>query len=300
MNTATQNKQLAVMFADISESTSLYGKFGDQAARRMVSECLNIMIGVVNKFHGNVVKTIGDEVFCTFETVEAGFSAACEMQTAVEELKPGGHANMHIRIGLHYGPVLVENNDVHGDTVNTAARLTAITRARQILTSREVATALSAQHAMYVRQIMRREFRGKVEVVDVFQVQWEQEDTTTTRIGMSRFRKPSEIRNELILRYGNQVVTLSEVFKSAELGRHETCDIVVKNTLASRHHARVDLRFGKLVIADHSANGTYVRFSDGQVVPVSHDEIALHGAGTISLGCSYLENPTDLIEFIVQ
>src|SRR5690606_15089802 len=111
--------------------------------------------------------------------------AACAMQSAVAQARPGGDEHpMYIRIGFHYGDVIREEGDVYGDTVNVAARVTSITRARQILATRAAIDALPEELRQRTRQIMRAELRGKQEALDVLQILWEQDDTLSTRIGL--------------------------------------------------------------------------------------------------------------------
>src|SRR5476649_901950 len=113
-----QTENLAVLFADITDSTKLYSTLGDNAARVVVNACLSLITGVVERFKGRVVKTIGDEVMCVFRRADDAVTAASEMQSQVDAKRPGKY-HVQIHIGLHYGPVLVEdNNDVFGDTVN--------------------------------------------------------------------------------------------------------------------------------------------------------------------------------------
>jgi pSer/pThr/pTyr-binding forkhead associated (FHA) protein len=84
------------------------------------------------------------------------------------------------------------------------------------------------------------------------------------------------------------------------LGRGDTCDLIIQSTFASRQHARIELSFGKFIITDHSANGTYIRFSDNQVIQLAHREIMLHGTGAISLGQPFSDGPTEVIEYSQQ
>lgn len=293
--------KLAVMFADISGSTALYEKLGDEFARKLISKCMAVMSREMSSHGGTLIKTIGDEIMCTFPTPAAVFEAACAMQLAVENARPGGNQYpMYIRIGFHYGDVICEEGDVYGDTVNVAARVTSITRARQILATRAAVETLPEELRGRVRQIMRAELRGKLEALDVFQVLWEQDDTMTTRIGLPQFRKPADARNELLLRYRQQVTTLNAQRRSIILGREDSCDMVINSTFASRQHACIELSFTKFTLIDHSSNGTYVRFSDGQAIRLFHEQIVLHKSGTISLGESFADNPAELIEFILQ
>ena len=302
MNTKQKNVQLSILFADISGSTALYDKLGNEMALHLVSRTLEVLKREMAAFHGTLIKTIGDEIMCTFPTADLAVNAARAMQTAIEGESPVNGQHIYVRIGIHCGEVIQESGDVFGDAVNVAARVTAITRARQILTTQTVADKLQPELRKKARPVMRGELRGKESALAIFQVIWEKDDTMTTRIGMSAFRKPAEAlsRHELLLRYRQQVLTLNEQTRSVLLGRDDSCNLVIQNKLASRQHALIEYNFGKFLLTDHSANGTYVRFSDGQVIQLSHQQIVLHGAGQISFGQAFSESPGEVVEYILQ
>lgn len=293
-------KTLAVLFADICGSTALYEKLGDDAARKVISRCIDTMIAKVLAFQGTLIKTIGDEIMVTFPSAEAALHAACAMQTAVGSDRPSDDMPLHIRIGFNFGEVIQESGDIFGNTVNVAARVAAITRAGQIMATHEVFAALPDNLRNMMRQIMRAEFKGKQEHHEVYQVLCEQEDTLNTRYGMPAYRKSADNNEEMILRYRNQSFKINKVNRSAILGRDETCDLIVQNDLASRLHINIELRFGKFIIADQSTNGTYIRFNDGSVVHITREEISLKGNGSISLGQSFAENPSEIVEFSIS
>jgi adenylate cyclase len=302
MTTEQQHTQLAILFADISGSTALYDKLGNELALRLISRTLGVLKREMDAHRGTLIKTIGDEIMCTFASVPAAVNAARAMQNAIEEQSPVNGNHPYVRIGLHAGDVIQEKGDIFGDAVNVAARVAAITRARQILTTQTVVDMLPAELRKKARPIMRTELRGKESTLAIFLIPWEKEDTMSTRIGMSALRKPAESlsRHELLLRYREQVLTLNEDFKSVLLGRDEACNVAIKNKLASRQHALIEYNFGKFLLTDHSANGTYVRFSDNQVVQLNNQQIVLHGAGQISCGQAFSEAPTDVVEYIMQ
>ena len=113
---------LAIVFADISGSTKLYDTLGDQLARSKVAETLDTMARVIKEHNGTVIKTIGDEIMCTFETAEAAANACCEMHEALGEVNAGieDKTIIAIRIGMHYGPAILEGGDVFGDEIGRA------------------------------------------------------------------------------------------------------------------------------------------------------------------------------------
>ena len=73
-------KRAAVLFADICGSTKLYQALGDANARTVVDACLTLMRTVVDRYNGRVVKSMGDEIMCVFDTADNGLLAASDIQ----------------------------------------------------------------------------------------------------------------------------------------------------------------------------------------------------------------------------
>jgi adenylate cyclase len=292
-------EKLAVLFADVCGSTALYENLGDDLARQLIMRCIDTMAEKISLHQGTLIKTIGDEVMCVFPSAEDAFHAACAMQTAVESDKQFRGTAMHIRIGFNYGDVIHEANDVHGNTVNIAARVAMITRAGQIMTTRAVFDALPFELQDSMREVLRAEFKGLQDRLEIFQVILEKESPQSTRIGLPAYRKSPDNSHEMVLRYRGQSIRVNSERRSVVLGREESCDLIVQNDLASRLHCRIELRFGKFVIADQSTNGTYIRSGGSGVAHITREEVVLHGSGSISLGQTFAEHPTEIVEFSV-
>ena len=296
---SVQTKKLAILFADISGSTALYEKLGDSVARQLILRCLTILKVAMASNNGTLIKTIGDEILCTFPSVESALNSACDMQMAIKKDNLSSEHPMYIRIGFHCGDVICEDDDIFGDAVNVAARVTAITRANQIMTTTAVADALPVSLHHKVRKIQRVNIKGKQEQLDIHQVMWELEDMESTRIGISAFRKPQIIGNELILKYRQQIYTIDEHNSKLLLGRDDSCQIIVKSDFASRQHANIEFRFGKFILTDHSSNGTFLRINDGVTSRLHREETPLRDRGTISLGQPDSDNSGSLIEYLI-
>lgn len=199
-----QKARKVILFADICGSTALYDRLGNETAMHVVTRTLGILTREVAAHRGTVIKTIGDEIMCSFPSIALATQAATAMHRAVEVHRPGGEHSVFVRIGFHYGEVIHKANDVFGDAVNIAARVTAVTRARQIMTTQAVIDALPPEFADRVRPVMRAAFRGKQDSFAVFQILWGREDASSSRIGQPVFRKPDENANELFS--GNRAV----------------------------------------------------------------------------------------------
>ena len=144
---------LAVLFADIAGSTKLYEALGDTQAKILIDEALGGMRAITERHRGSVIKTIGDELMCVFPDAERGFLAAMDMQLLVHALPVAKSVKRMIRIGFHFGAVIVEKGDVFGDTVNLAARMAGLAKGMQIMTTRTTVDALPAALRASTRQI---------------------------------------------------------------------------------------------------------------------------------------------------
>lgn len=299
MNHTSTQQFHAILFADVSGSTRLYETLGDREAKRAINGLLERMVGVANRYSGVLVKTIGDEILCRFPTAERGVSAAMAMQEAMTD-DHSAPVRLQMRMGLHFGPVLLEAGDVFGDAVNVAARMSAIARAGQIIITQETVACLPPELALKSRLFDTTSVKGKQDQLVIYEVLWEEEANATVFVASTApsLTGQEAAQPELVLRYQDQErrITLGA---TVGIGRAETCDLVVESPLASRLHGRVESRRGKFVFIDQSTNGSYVRTEDGNVVYLRREELPLWGAGEISLGEEFGADGSHFLQFKV-
>jgi len=294
---AQKTTNLAIVFADISGSTKLYDTLGDQLARSKVAETLDTMTRVVKENNGTVIKTIGDEIMCTFPTAVEAATACCEMHEALHEVNAGieDKTVIAIRVGMHYGPAIMEGGDVFGDAVNLAARMTAQSKANQIITTQSTIEKLSPVLRASTRFIDHAPIKGKQEEIDIYEIIWQEEDVTRMATGMMGNKKTPEVK--LRLRYNDTEFVIGKSHSSAVLGRSKDCDVPVNEKLASRQHVRIEMRRDKFFIIDQSTNGTHVLIEGGEGAFLRREEMPITGTGKISLGKGFNENPTEVVYF---
>src|SRR5690606_3521013 len=119
---------------------------------------------------GKLIKTIGDEIMCTFPSPVQGLLASTDMQRRMKSDMAFVQDNIGIRVGLHHGEAMVEQNDVFGDADNVAARMTAIAKRVQILATASTALNITKAAGVRVRSIGTARVAGKllpIEIVDV-------------------------------------------------------------------------------------------------------------------------------------
>ncbi len=293
---ARQTQNLAVLFADISDSTKLYSTLGDNAARAVVNTCLSLITGVVERFKGRVVKTIGDEVMCVFRQADDAVMAASEMQLSLDGKRPGQY-HVRIHVGLHYGPVLVEENDIFGDTVNAAAYLTAVAAADQILTTEATERNLSPALRSSVRPVFKVVLKGSTDESTVYQVVWHSDVAELTDVNMRSHRIIPGDQGSLIVAHYNLSLRLDQLRPNITIGRGDDCDMVVHEKLASRKHVSIRLMRTHFYLVDHSLNGTFVTLDSGEEVHVLRKELLLDGSGKLTLGRSVSDGALDIIAF---
>jgi adenylate cyclase len=291
-----QTRTLAVMFADISDSTSLYQKLGDAAARNIVNACLKVINGVLARYEGRLVKTIGDEVMCVFPDADLAVLAASDMQAQVTATKPGNYP-VSIHVGLHYGPVLVEENDVFGDTVNVAAYLRAAATAEQILTTDAVERCLTAALKTCVRPIFNAVLKGSEHESTVYQVLWRTDRTDLTDVNLQPNKMIPGDTGALLVTLDEERVRVDQWRTGIVIGRSKDCDLVVTDNFASRRHLSIKLVRTHFYLFDHSINGTFVSLGSGEEVHVLRRELLLDGSGEICVGRSRVERPAGVITF---
>jgi class 3 adenylate cyclase len=293
---ARKVKNMAVLFADISDSASLYLKLGDDAARNIVNACMTTLTKVLPRYEGQLVKTIGDAAMCTFPTADLAVLAASEMQSLSAAAKLCDHPVM-IHIGLHHGPVLIDDGDVFGDTVNAAAYLTAVAMADQILTTEAIESGLSAALKSCVRPIFHAVLKGNSEESTVYQVLWRTDNLELTDVNLQSGKIIPGDMGSLLITLGQESVRIDQWRTKVTIGRASECDLIINDKFASRQHLSIKLMRTNFYLIDHSINGTFVSLESGEEVHVLRGELLLDGSGMIYIGRSRAEPSSEIITF---
>ena len=293
--------ELAILFADVVGSTRLYELMGDLRARDMVAICIDVMRSATEQRQGTVIKTMGDEVMSTFPSADEALNAAAQMQQQISsnaQLKVDGQP-VSIRIGCHFGPVMLENRDVFGATVHTANRMTSQAKAGQIITTAATVERLSPEWRASCRQIDIAAIKGQGNEVALYEVLWQSEDVTSMVPAISMNSRPVRLLR-LRLRANDRDLVIDEQHSSITIGRAEDNDVVIKGNLISRLHARIEISRNKFVLIDQSTNGTFVQTADGEESFVRRDSLQIKGEGTIGLGRLPEQDSPQTIRFVCE
>ena len=279
----------AVLFADISGSTKLYVAVGDDAARQIVAQTLELWSTLTVAAGGTVIQLRGDGMLCTFPTVDAALGAAVSMRDVPYREPLSMHA------GLHAGAVLRDAEQLYGDCVNVAARMADIAKRFEIvMTAAARAQLTNPGRWRNLRLISNVPVKGKPEPMDVYLLANDKQALTDYRPPMHG----KSMISRLNLRYGATAVAVDAQIAACLIGRDDDCHIKVHHGLVSRRHASIEHVTGKFFLQDHSTNGTYIRDAvDGKATLVHREIYQLTGRGVISLGLEPSENPDHLIVF---
>ena len=269
--------ELAIVFADVVGSTRLFEVMGDQRARAMVAICIDVMRTATEQHSGTVIKTIGDEIMATFPTADDALNAAGQMQkqiTAHAELKMDGQP-VAIRIGCHFGPVVLETRDVFGASVHTANRMTSQAKAGQIITTSATVERLSPEWRASVRQIDIATIRGQGAEVALYEVLWQTEDVTSMLPAIALTARDQRRTLRLRLRVAEREVIVDQLHPQVVIGRADESDVIVRGNLISRQHARIEFNRNRFLLTDQSTNGTFVQMTGQEEAFVRRDSIPI-------------------------
>src|SRR5688572_6334714 len=159
------SRQLAaIMFTDIVGYTPLMGK-DEQKAFELLDKNRQIQKPIIEQYNGRWIKELGDGVMASFQTVSDAVNAAIKIQQICNASK-----QFQLRIGIHLGEVVFENDDVFGDGVNIASRIQAITHPGSIYISETVHNSISNKKEFQTKFIKEEKLKNVKEPVKIYQV----------------------------------------------------------------------------------------------------------------------------------
>ena len=140
MNENKIDRKIAVIFVtDVVGFSKLMEKNEDQTLKSFRS-CREILDNLFKEHGGRIFNTAGDSVLAEFQSAVSAVVCASEFQKLISERNSSvsEDSEMHFRIGINMGDVIVEGDNLYGDGVNVAARLEALSQPGGVCLSKSI------------------------------------------------------------------------------------------------------------------------------------------------------------------
>lgn len=292
-----KDKTMSVLFADIAENGRLQEKLGKAEALYAIERCFKRMQRAVDGSHGRITRSMDGELMALFDSAEDACQAAIEIQQRVTDLPPVSGIKLTIRIGIQYGQVNEEGEEIHGVSVDQAVSLARLAQAEQSLINEQTRTMLPPVLQAATRRLDDFSVSGH-NAIAIFELLWR----TSERRPESLVQRSEQLavksrHGHLSVRYANAVIMLNELRPKLSIGREVTCDLAIHDQRASRSHARIERRGTEFVLVDASTNGTFLTLVGEPERWLRREEAVLRNKGIICFAAPAQSPDADIAEF---
>jgi TolB-like protein/Tfp pilus assembly protein PilF len=196
-----QKHQLAaIMFTNIVGYTSLL-KSDKKKAFNILRKNQQNHKSLIKRFRGRWLKEMGDGILVSFNSNIEAVLYALSLQKASEEM------NIPLRIGIHQGDVIFENNDVLGDGVNIASRIQGVTNLNDIVISGKVYSDIRNKEGFKAEFLGEHELKGLSEPIGVYKLTCQDESLLDYSIDSGELTHPIKIGRKAII-FGILIIAL--------------------------------------------------------------------------------------------
>jgi class 3 adenylate cyclase/tetratricopeptide (TPR) repeat protein len=212
-----ERKIVTVMFSDVSGFTAMSETLDPEDVHAIMDRVFQVVLDAVHHYEGTVNQFLGDGVMALFgapiaheDHAQRALSTALAIQDGLkplaEEVKRTHGIEFRMRMGINTGPVVVGaiGHDLRldytavGDTTNVAARLLAIAKPGQIVTSRR--TQNLRDRFFVFEDLGDFQVKGKTEPVRAYAVSRELSGRTRLEVSKERGLTPLVGRDQELRR----------------------------------------------------------------------------------------------------
>ncbi|MCK5704955.1 MAG: PD40 domain-containing protein, partial [Cyclobacteriaceae bacterium] len=163
---AKEHKLSAIMFSDIVGYSAIIGK-DEQKGLQLLEKNKEMHEMPIKKNNGVLLKDIGDALLCSFQSAYDAVTCAIEIQQSVNDVP-----KLRLRIGIHVGDVVFQNEDVFGDGVNIAARVQSVANPDCICITERVFADIRNKPEIETRYIGIKKLKNIITPLKVYSVHY--------------------------------------------------------------------------------------------------------------------------------
>jgi class 3 adenylate cyclase/pimeloyl-ACP methyl ester carboxylesterase len=163
------------LFTDLVRSTEVLRILGDDEAQVLWQTHFGLLRDAVAARGGQEVKTLGDGLMVAFASALDAIACAVAMQQAMHSHNQRLEEShrLEVRVGLHVGEPIREEDDYFGMPVVVARRLCESAQGGQILASDLIRRLVGSRGAHTFRDLGSLALKGAVEPLAAYEVTWE-------------------------------------------------------------------------------------------------------------------------------
>ena len=157
------NKKLAaIMFTDIVGYTQQMSEDEDKAFA-LIKKKRDLLLPLIEKHEGKLIKEIGDGTLTRYLKADNAIDCASRFQSKTDD-------DLNVRVGIHTGEVIIDNEDVFGDVVNVASRLESIAVPGSVLVSKETVDKLEMSKDFELVSLGMQSLKGVGRLIEVYAI----------------------------------------------------------------------------------------------------------------------------------
>ncbi|OGR67490.1 MAG: hypothetical protein A2081_05705 [Elusimicrobia bacterium GWC2_61_19] len=187
-------KNLAIMLTDIKGFTDKTSRKSREQIKQMLGSHNDLVLPVIEKFHGKLIKTIGDAFLVTFESSTDAVLCGVSIQEVLAAFNKGKSPDdrIDIRIAINAGEVSIDaSGDIFGEAVNITSRIEGIAEAGEVFFTEAVYLSMN-RNEVPSSEIGYRQFKGIPDKIKVYKVLQEDPVTDENPAGESFFKEAPE------------------------------------------------------------------------------------------------------------
>jgi len=157
-------KLAAILFSDIAGYSAMMSK-DEKYAMKILEKNRIIHKSFISRYNGQYIKEIGDGTLAIFQSGYDAVQCAIMIRNACSSVE-----GLQIRIGIHVGDVILQENDVFGDSVNIASRIESAGEAGGIFISEKVYDDLKNKEGITAEFYSEKNLKNIPDPVKIFKI----------------------------------------------------------------------------------------------------------------------------------
>ena len=206
---------VAFLFTDLVGSTELLAQLGEDAADALRRRHFSLLRQALAAHGGTEVKSLGDGLMAAFASPLAAVRCAVAIQRAMAEESGAGRSSPQVRVGIHAGEPIGDEDDYFGTPVVVAQRLCDRARGGQILASALVQGLVGHRDDCSFNLLGGLVLKGLAEPVAACEVAWEEQAEVAVPLPLPLQREESSV----FVGRDDQMLHLEAMWEAARSGR---------------------------------------------------------------------------------